>query len=291
MSNLSIIIPSHEREKSIISLVDSLLSLPENFKVIVVDTSLKVNELLKHREGADFHYKYLSENKWISHSRNLWLSEVDTDFSLFMDDDFQLSPKTNLSGFLQTFKESGLDVLGWSFNNIGTENFDFHWIYDFKDNTLFHYVWLKNHVNEKDFEEFHIIHNYFITQTQTILDLWGWDSELKFAREHDDFFLSARNKGLHVGYTPEFWINHHHGVKHYELYDSKSSIEHFCNKWGIASKVEVRLIHKANQEPYLSITRFMGYKTMELQEEELGEIYSKYWFHQWEVPYVYSHVL
>lgn len=284
--NPSVIIPTHERPEMISNLVNDLTNNWNISSVIVIDTSNSTNSILKQQSTSKVKYVYLDSNEGISHSRNLWLSLIDSEYVIFMDDDFRLNESSNIPLFQDEFQDSEYDILGWAFNNIGTKNFDFHWEYLFSWTTLLHFVWLPIYWTSN---RFHVIHNYFISKTQTILDLCWWDEELRFAREHDDFFLRSKDKDLAIGYNPSFSINHHHSIKHYESYDQKQSIAHFCWKWSIESKLEIRYLLDEWGKPYLSIVRFMWDKDLTLSDHEVNIIYEKYWLDKRMIQYRYIH--
>lgn len=286
--NLSVVIPTHERQNEILRLTSNLLVQTFSLKVIIIDTSKKVNRVLSTTKSSNLKYVYLPDNFWISYSRNLWLNEVDDDFVLFMDDDFVLNSKSRLFEFKNELQEQDYHILWWEVNNIDAENYDFHWKYKMKNQTLYHYIWLPNNNGGYD-----VIFNYFIGKTQKIINIWWRDNNLKFAREHDDFFINWMQTWLKVWYDRNFWIDHIHSWKKYyeehELNNKWESIKYFCQKWWISSKVEVRLIW-AWTNKYLSIYRFMWDKYIDINENELSEIYKEYWLEYLSIPFIYKHI-
>jgi len=287
MYKTTFVIPTHERADQIVWLISSLVVLPFSKEIIVVDSSRKVNNILKLTNGL--HYFHLDSNPGISASRNLWLSHVDTENCIFMDDDFQLGSKTRLSEFISNFEsisQDWLDLLGWWVKNIWTENFDFHGTYSFYKGILFHFIGNRNMQWRLE-----VIHNYFIAKTQKVLDISWWDEQLKFAREHDDFFLRARNAWVYVDYNPDYEINHIHWKKYYEEHEQNNkgqSVAVFCKKWEIDSKIEVRKISNPEGD-YLSIVRFMWSNEKLLSDDELRFIYSQLWLNLNQIPFRYSH--
>ena len=265
--NTSVVIPTFEREKEIVWLVESLNLYNPDLKIIVVDTSNNINWVLnKLWRKINMRYAHML-NKGISFSRNTWLEYVNTDFTLCMDDDFIISKKTKLASFIKKFKDSNLDILWWEVNNVWSEKYDFHWKYFFLWITLIHFIWLWANI-DWNMLKCDVMPNYFLSKTSSILEIWWWDELLRFAREHDDFFLNAKNNNLTVWYDPSFWVDHNDTlVKHYNIQDNTSSIKHFCDKWDVNSKIEVRL-YSENWKKRLSIYRFMWKKRLELSKDE-----------------------
>ncbi len=288
--NLSVVIPTYERPKEIMSLINSLNIDYPDLNLIVIDTSKEINRILK-KESNKINLEYIHMlNNGISCSRNIWLEKVNTDLVLFMDDDFKINKeKTKLLSFMEKFQGLNLDILWGEVNNIWSEKYDFHWKYEFLGDTLIHFVWLEN---KKLYNVwiYDTIFNYFVWKTKKIIENWWWDEELKFAREHDDFFLNIKNKWLCVWYDDTFWINHNDIlIKHYNVQDNTSSIKHFCEKWDITSKIEVR-IYKEEWKTRLSIYRFMWKKEMQLTDNEKEFILEKLWLEEKEVKIDYNNI-
>lgn len=292
IGSLSIIIPTHNRERYINNLFNSIKTTYPEIPIIIIDTSNRQNNELINSNYWWLKYIHLKTNNWISYSRNYWLRNVGTNYVLFMDDDFSLSPKTNLAWFVQKIKNENYDILWGEVSNIWWENYEYQWIYNISNNTLFHFIWLKN---DKWVDTYDIIFNYFIAQTSKINEIWGWDENLRFAREHDDFFLTCKKNNFIISYDSNFWINHICNTKkyyeNYEIFEKNSSINYFRMKYSINSKIEIRYIRKNWSAPYLSIYRFMWNQYLQLKIEDIKLIYKKMWLDRNAVPYKYKHIL
>jgi len=75
---------------------------------------------------------------------------------------------------------------------------------------------------------------------------------LKYAREHDDFFLTLKKKKIHVWYDASVGVEHMNYPKHHGGNKSLPCINHFLSKRDIQNKVEIRLIQKPTGEQYIS---------------------------------------
>jgi len=59
---LSVVIPTYERPNEILRLTSGLLDQTLSLKIIIVDTSKSINEILSKAKNPNFKYIYLPDN-------------------------------------------------------------------------------------------------------------------------------------------------------------------------------------------------------------------------------------
>lgn len=265
ISDVTAIVSTHERSFALNNLVDSFHLHYPDLKIIAVDSSKnpQIRTDISH---------VLSSDLWISQQRNMALHNVHTALLLLLDDDFLCSEKTDIIKLIDSVVNSDNQIVGGVVDNIWSEQYDFHGYYDIIWNTLYHFVWKKNPTSYN----YETIFNFFVWETNAIKWIGWWDDNLKYAREHDDFFLRAKHKDVKVSYNHDVAIEHHHYRKHHWGTKSLWCVDHFLLKRNIDNKVEVRFIDRGSSLPYISYHNCIAsWKKIEKHMEE--KIKSLYW--------------
>ena len=237
--DITIIVATHERATALSRMIQSFRIYYPQIPIIAVDSSIQENPI------QDITYIHVPSDTGISQQRNIALGKVTTTYFLLVDDDFVCNEHTNILWMLHILQEKKLWILGWWVHNIWVDNYDFHGIYEISDNVLYHFVWIDHDAT------YDVIFNFFIADTAQVLRFWWWDSNLKYAREHDDFFLQAKKHAINIGYNPHHYIEHVHEYKHHSWTKSIVNIEYFCKKRDINDKIEIRYIKK-DDNSYIS---------------------------------------
>lgn len=270
MNEITLIVATHERSESLHNMIWSFRSFYPNLPVIAVDSSKK-SPLIK-----DITHIKVPFDTWasISLKRNMALDRVKTKYFILVDDDHVCTENTDIVYMNNMIIDREINIVWWWIQNIWTENYDFHGKYEIIWNTLYHFIWLDSW-EYNGVKIYDSIHNFFVAETKLIKGIWWWDDNLKFAREHDDFFLNARD-GLKVGYFPESYVDHVHLTKHHWWIRSKECVDYFLKKRNINNKIEIRLIDRGGNK-YISYHHCM--KTIDNEPSKIikEKIQQLYW--------------
>lgn len=224
-NNITVLIKTMIRPKSLCRLVGSLLKYYPDIKILVADDGepSSKSELLGKYPNADIEYYDLPKDSGLSYGRNFLLDKVKTPYFLLCDDDFVIDNSFHLDELIQMLEGNKLDILGGYFRN-------YKIVKSIKDRfivlaqKILHYELDTNYIGSienkgsilevhyirKDFPEFtktDICHNFFLAKTDRIKALGGWDNELKL-QEHTEFFVRAKAFGIKVGFTNKMSVKH-----------------------------------------------------------------------------------
>lgn len=238
MKDLTVIVATYERHAYLDRMISSFRNYYPDLSFVVVDSS----KLSYSRD--DITYIKVPEGSGISFQRNTALAAVKTKYFLLVDDDYICNEKTHIVSLYEPVKNGTYDIIWWEMDEIDGDNFDFHWKYEIYNNELFHFVWISN---DSNWIKCDTIVNFFVSETSRILKIWWWDNNLKFALEHDDFFLNAKKHNLTIWYLGNIRVIHDHLIKHHWWPKSANCIEYFCKKRGVDNKIEIRKIEKNKQ--------------------------------------------
>jgi GT2 family glycosyltransferase len=158
--------------------------------------------------GENIEWFALPHDSGLSKGRNELLKRVKTKYFVLLDDDFVFTSQTEIKYFVSIMEHTNLDICGGEVFNY-KENKMLSYFANFdvrKDGT--HLVQVPTtHKPESNVRFCELILNFFIARTDTVLQMGGWDPDLKVA-EHTDFFFRCKKAGIHVGYTPTVIVNH-----------------------------------------------------------------------------------
>lgn len=267
LKDITWIVATHNRNFALKELIDSLNIHYPKMPLFIVDSSEFRNN------NIDLTNYIYTHNSWISLQRNIALDKVKTNLFLLLDDDYIFNNKTNIKEMLELMIKFNHQIVWWWVNNINTENFDFHWIYEIIDEVLYHFIDYEQDVENKKYDT---IFNFFLAETNAVKAIWWRDSSLKYAREHDDFFLSAKEKNMSVWYTNKVSIDHNSYAKYHWWERSRNCVNYFLNKRNIKNKIEIRLINRIWNEPYISYHNCI-HKTDTIPDTITKKIRDKYW--------------
>ena len=152
---------------------------------------------------ADAEYIRLPEEVGASYAYNLMLDHIQSPYVVYLDDDFIVTPQTELLFWLPWLDAGIFDVLGGFVYNDKTE----HWHKNFIGNLRITEGVL--HLDRfpvdrlGDVAGVDIFPNFFIARREAI----RWDADLKVCR-HEDFFLRCKQRELKVGICKHVSILH-----------------------------------------------------------------------------------
>jgi glycosyltransferase involved in cell wall biosynthesis len=228
------IVASYERPAELDRLVSSFRGKYPNLPIVVADNS--VNKYPR----SDVEYLAVEDGSGISKSRNKALEAVRTDFTLLVDDDNVCLRDTRIEEMIDFLLKNELDIVAGRTIEAQGEQFDFHGCYHFQDGKLYHYVAVAR-AQYEGWDQFDVTPNFFVARSSAVKEL-RWDPNLRFAKEHDDFFLRAQRAHLKVSYLPDVALLNDAVVHHHGGTRGAACEEYFFNTWNVTDKIEVRWI-------------------------------------------------
>lgn len=218
--NVTIIIKTFNRYKSIKNLLQSISSNYPNTKVIVLDDGLfrKINlyRLSRLKLTLDLTYIESDFDIGLSKGRNILYKAVETEFLLLCDDDFVLPSNLPISNVIH-YLNSGFDFISgpvidfFKVNSLYSlfllfkpRNFK-SWLYRLPMNEESINVPVTNDEPMKVLS----INNFFITRKCTLTNLGGWQPEELKIYEHGTFKKRLRQGNYSLGYMNSFVTNSH----------------------------------------------------------------------------------
>lgn len=246
VKNTTAIVATYEREQHLGELVDSFRSAYNGLGFVVADNS--INKYPR----KDVSYIPLEPGSGISISRNRALELVRTPFTLLVDDDHVCISETKLESLIRHLIDHDLDIVAGDQREVYSDPYEFQGMYTFDKGRLFHYVAIPR-ADHGSWVQYDTTPNFFIARTHKLKEL-GWTSELRFAKEHDDFFLRGMLAAMKVSYYPEIAVLNNSVARHHGGTRGESCEELFRSTWNVTDKVEVRWI----TDPY---PRFSFYST------------------------------
>jgi GT2 family glycosyltransferase len=185
-------------------------SLKENFPEVRIlvgnqDKPDKELELFVKENGGE--YIELPFDCGITTARNLLVNQVKTKYVLIGDDDFYYTPWAHLEIMLEFMQKA--DICGGRIYENGKmrdyQGFIRHEGSQLIYNKLLLDAW--KHFNGYRYKDCDLTFNFFITKTSIAKEI-HWDEKIKISYEHSDWFLSIKDAGYSVIFTPHCVVNH-----------------------------------------------------------------------------------
>lgn len=235
MKDVSIIIKTFERPRSLMRLLKSIAIHYPNSSVIVTDDSRepKRDETLAAFPGLKLEYHVMPFDSGVCMGRNLALSHVQTPYFVHCDDDFVFDRRAGLALAKSLLEEHELDLLSGLYYDVFPMNWQ-DWVKAVLTLNLFR---IRNQLTlegvprrffgnfadkadgtvervELPYEEplvrCDLAQNFFIARTDRVrATVGGWNEAIKIGGDHEDFFYRARSKGLKVAQTEAFGTIHY----------------------------------------------------------------------------------
>lgn len=235
--DVSILIKTFNRQKSLIKLLRSLEKLNCSLPVLIADDSEKPyrDEVLSRFPNMNIAYYVLPFDTGLSAGRNKLLNEVKTSHFLLCDDDFSFDRTLDIPHILSVMESHQLDIAGGIlFNHITVMGVKRFFSVMLNPRIVFRYIFHISSVsryaghfsvqhtsctlsvsNRKHADAVHscdLVNNFFIARTDSVVKAKGWDTEFKVG-EHEDFFYRAKLNGLKVALVEDLSAHHYPGAK------------------------------------------------------------------------------
>ena len=240
MKDLTAIITTFNRPKSLSKLIKSIRKYYNDLPIIVVDNGNSKNKKIK-AEGVSY-YK-VPFDSGLSYSRNFALSKVKTKYIVLLDDDFEFIPKTRVDKLTKIAKDNNFDIVGGS-----VEGLSYNGILEM-DGKILRYI-----NGERGFKNgyplYDMVLNFFVGRTDSLKKV-KWDDELKLG-EHTDFFLRAKEYKLKITFEPSVLIKHNHDrTESYGMFRSRANqyVQLFMRKHGI-----IKIVNFVGSETLLKVS-------------------------------------
>jgi glycosyltransferase involved in cell wall biosynthesis len=231
--NVTIVIKTFQRKKSLMNLLDSILKYYPELKIIVIDDSLfdyKRQITLKYN-SLDLIYIRSKFDIGISHGRRLLIESVTTKYFLQCDDDFEFYEDSNIELALEYLENNKLDVVGGDIFEYHKLNTLISFILGLTKKNRFREMFIKqkfhlnrsigryqiknNRLHNKYLEKFnnelqvrtnnlHFVNMFFIAKT-SIIKFNPYLDSLKF-RGEDYFWTKLFMNNCKIGFNSEFSI-------------------------------------------------------------------------------------
>nr|XP_055050488.1 beta-1,4 N-acetylgalactosaminyltransferase 1-like isoform X1 [Misgurnus anguillicaudatus]XP_055050489.1 beta-1,4 N-acetylgalactosaminyltransferase 1-like isoform X1 [Misgurnus anguillicaudatus]XP_055050490.1 beta-1,4 N-acetylgalactosaminyltransferase 1-like isoform X1 [Misgurnus anguillicaudatus] len=207
-SQVTITTKTFLRYRELHVLINSIRKFYPEIKIIIADDSLTPEKV----SGENIeHYIMPPGQGWFA-GRNLALSQVDTKYFLWVDDDYVFRNSTKIENFVEIMEKiPELDVVGGS---VGSNQFYFHLTYEegqAEEGGCLRRTHKLIHQSVPGFDGCYFVDgvvNYFLARTEAVRRV-GFDPFLKRVA-HTEFFIDglgqlliASCKGLSVGHQPK----------------------------------------------------------------------------------------
>ena len=230
--NVTAIVATYEREELLDATISSFRRAYPGLPFVVADNSVR-----KYPRD-DVEYVPVEAGSGISKSRNAALQRVKSPYTLLLDDDHERLDASKIERLVEFMETHGFDLVAGNQVEKFDASFDFHGSYQVDGRVLLHYVDI-NSRSLNGARRFDVTPNFFIARTAVIQGI-QWDEELRLAKEHDDFFLKAKELDVKVGYCPDVLVLNASQAKAHGGTRAQACEEYFFQKWGVLDKVEIR---------------------------------------------------
>ncbi|KAK44834.1 hypothetical protein BG58_22780 [Caballeronia jiangsuensis] len=231
-------------------LVRSVRQKYPRMKIVVGDQGLPERTLSSFYEKNKVKAVFLPHDAGVSRARNAAVAQVDTEFVLLADDDFIISPETDISIPLSILdQDRGVDIIGGLLYDIYGD-IDFkkghvrRWERMFfadRDKELFvalpmdMFFPIEKKVRGRSYFTCDAVMNWALMRTEIFQRGAKWDERYTCNGEHEDFYLNIKtNTDIKVAYCSDFVAFHHH-PRDFNYFDKRERQEgwaRFGEKWG-----------------------------------------------------------
>lgn len=275
--DITIIIKTFERKKSLIKLLKSIDKQNQNCKIAIADDS-KVpykEEILTSFPQLNIAYYELPFDSGLSIGRNHLIGKIETKYFLLCDDDFRFDRRTNLRLAREILEARDVDILsGCLFNYIRTEGsvskslrliqgiFIKGFLQTFVATITIHDECLQSKIKTRvkdDFVYADMVHNFFLANVKSVNGIGGWDEKLKLS-EHGEFFVRAKSQGLKIGHSSLWGVRHYpETTKAYKMFRERDYDIYAFNKLGLKLWIDEidngSTFRRVMKQDYVEITR------------------------------------
>lgn len=235
MKDVSIIIKTFERPRSLHRLLASIRKHHPDSPVIVTDDSKSPTreETLEKYQDLDLRYYTMPFDSGVCKGRNLALSKVETPLFVHCDDDFILDERADFSLARKLLDDHDLDVVAGLYFDVYPLS-PLKWLKALAKGNFFQ---IRNQltmqgVPRRFFGDFAdqpdgtvsrtelpytppvvkcgLVQNFFMARTARVREtVGGWNESIKIGGDHEEFFYRAHKAGLKVGQSESFGVIHY----------------------------------------------------------------------------------
>lgn len=241
LAETTAIIKAFERPQAVARLVASLQRFYPQMSILIADDSFSDCPAPR---GVSYHR--LPPDVGASGGRNYLLQRVATRYFWQLDDDFELTSATDVFRLLQPVADGAAEIVagdclrckrkwpGW----VRTKRTPFFGSIELNEGILR----ITPGANPKRSDELiacDIAPQFFIAETKTILDMGGWDEDLK-TQEHEEFFVRCQQAGLRTKHRPDVTVRHWSELPpHYARFRNRNYRELAAEKLGVHTWIDM----------------------------------------------------
>jgi glycosyltransferase involved in cell wall biosynthesis len=204
--DVTVIIKTFERPRSLRRLVRSILKFYPAIHIIVADDSFQPTPLV------EVEYIRLPPDSGVSAGRNAALEPVKTPYFLLVDDDNEFSRDTRIETLLAAVQKFDVHLAAGNYIRCKRR---FFWIRQRPEPFVGMIERIGSHLKltagyrtaETGLNRCDLAHNFFVGRTKEIREMGGWANQLKI-NEHAEFFVRFKEYGLKAAYCPEVTVRH-----------------------------------------------------------------------------------
>lgn len=227
MKNVTAILISFLRPEYTMACLKSLKQIAPEIEIIVAENGEFDQELNDFILNLGGQYVQMPYDSGVCHARNEMMKLVKTEYVLVGDDDFFYLEDTGIEKMLK-FLENRQDI-----DLIGGRIFENGQVLDYQGYMNMigdHLEYRRLDIESCEFDEAtglkykicDIVFNFFIARKDRIIN-YPWDEKIKVAFEHSDWFLSLKNTGIKVAFTPDCVVVHK--PRHVKLKNQKKYMQ------------------------------------------------------------------
>jgi GT2 family glycosyltransferase len=208
--DVTVLVKTFERPDALRRLIASIRRFYPSIPVVVVDDGREALDPVP--EGVTRYWHEPFNSLGLAGGRNLGLRRVETDYVLVCDDDMVFGARTDLGRMLQVLETTSFGLVScrwmdhdpWKGTRKGFNCFE--GTLEQVEGALVHNLGATRGISD-GLPVFDIVHNFFLV-SRAVLGVDPWDSSLNF-REHTDFFLTLKDRGVLCTRIPDVVVYHH----------------------------------------------------------------------------------
>jgi GT2 family glycosyltransferase len=242
LAQLTAIIKTFQRPRALERLIRSIRRFYPQLAIAVADDGVTPSP------RSDVDYLRLPVDVGLSAGRNALLRHIRTPYFLLLDDDLEFTRRTRIDRLFDLVASDAVDIAAGDYYRCKRKFLvvwrrwqPFHGTFRFSDGDL--QLRHETHAIKSTFELCDVVHNFFVARTADVLELGGWDDELKL-NEHVEFFVRARRSDMRVAYCRDVialhWRERHADYTPYRDRDFTSLA---------AKKIGVRQVRRFDGQP------------------------------------------
>jgi len=245
-TDIAIGITTFLRDSSLIKLINSILTYLPEFKIYVADQgspSKQKDEIYNFLRQNGHHIEWLPYDSGISKTRRVLKDICKEPYLVYMEDDFQVTEKTNLYAMQQILEENPeIGVVGGNLQGY-TKTGAYSYFFNRADNKICYFP-LDYLINKKLFDWEYTSNNIKFLRADIVSDFTMWKKEVPNifddnvkTIEHTHVYLLIKYKtNYKVAFCPDSEIKHVHGQENKEydqLRSRKTDLIYLKKYWNI----------------------------------------------------------